>query len=306
MSERQMDSELGVLAGFMTFREFFALIKTRTTDGQSADDMEIAARWRRARAYISTLEAKKRHQYGLADVDPLPPNLLNAAQAALNEPARVRCSGYVSAEWSWVDLERITAVQCTLNRSYVQQLQRQLSAAPSAEELLRAATGSLFPRPEVSGVITRRDSYSFTSASSDLRIVGTAILDPKDVKGFSPYGHAGAVLSVFIGYGPNMISAVHWNGRLVLSDGTHRAVALLQHGIRDAPCLIYKPTHDEELDMLGLAGMRGPFDRCVRLQRPPTLRDFLDSEICHVYELQRRTHVVEVDLDIRVAGHAAL
>lgn len=139
------------------------------------------------------------------------------------------------------------------------------------------------PEPiSVQGGITEdRDDLAFTVTTPDLNLgVTEAHLDPSN----------GVEVSFRISRTSVFCQAMQVGTRLILKDGTHRAVGLLAQGAATLPCLLTEHAEPWQLPShLDPALLLGP--------HPPLMRDFLDPALYvpHAWPLRRKVIRIRVD-----------
>jgi hypothetical protein len=143
------------------------------------------------------------------------------------------------------------------------------------------------------------NTFSITSASSDLRFMETTLLDPASIANYPLAGHAAAVVAVFVGFGVNCISAVKFGRRLALLNGTHRVHALLSLGIRHVPCVVRYASREDELDILGATDLRSAGHLYLRGPRPPLFKDYLDPTLTKIITAPRTDRVLQLQLNMQ-------
>jgi hypothetical protein len=140
------------------------------------------------------------------------------------------------------------------------------------------------------------NSWVLKSVSSDLRLLDAEVIDPGQIVGLNAVGVPTAVLAVSVGYGANFLSAVRVDGRLVLSNGSHRAYALREAGHTHAPCLVQDASRREELQVL--LGPENPVtlkpDSFLSAPRPPLFKDYFDERLRMVVHVPRTVRQVQV------------
>src|SRR5205085_5385811 len=76
------------------------------------------------------------------------------------------------------------------------------------------------------------NTYVFVSESNDIRFLDSVVLNPEQVVHYQSHGPIAGVLGLVVGYGSNYLNAIAAEGRLVLNNGSHRAYALRDLGVR--------------------------------------------------------------------------
>lgn len=284
-----------ILGGFPTKQEYVRFIKNRSVDGHLLSDLELTAEWRRANAVVHELESSEPDVATIEELIPLPDDLARLAESELQNPAVQRTLGFLPYGWSLVELDKLIVWQKYVDLSYANQLCENSPRKPSAAELVRIAAGSSRPAP-LHVTTLNGNNFMFSSASNDLRVLGTVPLDPTNVKGYEPYGYAGAVIGVFVGYSINLMMAVQVGNRLMLVNGTHRAYALRAHGITHAPMVVRRTTSKEDVEMLALPLDCQHIEAYLNAARPPMLRDFFDDRLAKSFLSMSQTHLVQLEM----------
>lgn len=284
------------LVGRPPMGEYIGFITSQTVGGAVADQGALADRWRRANDHIQQLEAD---EAGLADsaaVTPLPSAIEPLRLALLTDPAVQRTYGPTPVDVTLVDLDTLVVFQKHINLAYVRQLQATLPERPTDEEVFGFAlpTDGRYNPPVSFGPIAA-NAWGFTSPSTDLRVLDLQVIDPSQVA--APIaGVPAAVLSVFVGYGSNLLSAVQIENRLVLANGSHRAYALRDRGHRVVPCLIRRLTRREELNVVGVQPVEAAPALFLDAPRPPLLKDYFDDELRMLVDVPRKQRQVQVQV----------
>lgn len=276
---RNAIDEYVLLVGQPPITDHLQFIRTMTADGHSADRAALAEEWRAANKRLHELESTEGGWAADPPLRRLPAHLSEFAEAQLREVAAKQVYRFAPHHWSLVELDRLIVYQKYINVTFVEEIERALGPDPTEEDLARVAVGHGPHRPEIQVRQINDTTYTFSCASKDLRCLNTAILSPDMVQGYQPAGHASAILGLFVGFGVNFLSALHFQGRLILLNGSHRAYALRKRGVTHAPCLIQEITREDELDLLGIAETRQKFERYAKMPRPPLFKDYFDPQL---------------------------
>jgi len=196
----------------------------------------------------------------------------------LDLPERRELDGAI-AEVRLADLATLCAIQpyvfmdCTLH----------VSRGASLEEL----AGITLPMTTDASVSVDYDdeahAYRATSASQNLRVLGEFL-------GPIPGAPSGAVgMGFLVGISPSYVRVSVVGGRAFLTDGYHRAIALLAAGIREVPVVVEEAASFDEVwtpGMLDAGVCCGP--------RPAFVGDFLDDVVAAPTILRHVGRSVEV------------
>jgi hypothetical protein len=88
------------------------------------------------------------------------------------------------------------------------------------------------------------------------------------------------------------------NGRLVLNNGSHRAVALREAGITHAPCLIQRVSRPDELAIMN-EELANHQDRYFKDPRPPVLKDYLDPLLRKLVAVPRKYRQITMQFGVQ-------
>jgi hypothetical protein len=170
-------------------------------------------------------------------------------------------------EFAWVDLAGLLVPQPRVAWDHVQSLASSAPQPGDEEALLRFClplqSGTEPPASSIA-FNTITNTQSFVSDNPDVRICGPA-------RGAQP--ETGRALVGFsLGAGLRQMSVVMFDGKLIMANGHHRAVALLEVGHARAPVLVSTVSELGATPMLR-PGMFNP--RTVLGPRAPRAFDFL-------------------------------
>ncbi|MBL8271812.1 hypothetical protein [Steroidobacter sp.] len=297
MSSQKLSNErFLVLSGHAPIHEFVRYIKTRSTDGQRADDVALTREWRQANARLKEAVATDPKQVEMESLEPLAPHLAKQADDTLAQSKGSKALEFLPHRWANVELDRLIVWQKYVNLGYANSIRDTLPPKPTDQQILQLAAGDRGEAPAVHVNALGSNSFAFSSRSNDLRVLGAVPLDPRNVSGYEPYGNAAAVLAVYVGYGVNVMWAVRMGNRVMLANGTHRAYALRAHGVTHVPCVVSEVTTRDDLDLLGLPEGAKNNESYFTRPRPPMLRDFFDERLCKCIPVTRNQHLIQLDL----------
>jgi hypothetical protein len=284
------------LSGRPPILEFVGFVKSMASDGRDLDHSALVSEWRSANDRVLELEQTER---GIADnpnVGPISPNTSPLLQAALANPSAQKAFGALPSEWLTVELDRLVVYQKFINLRYVDELK---SAAPqklTPVELAQFSAGIGLPQSEVRISQANAHTYSFTSASEDLRVLDLQLLDPSQVSNYVAQGNPAKLLAVTVGYSSNFITALRIGNRLVLHNGSHRAYALRDLGVSHVPCLVQNVSREDELELVGVPDLKTFSDRYLKSSRPSMLKDYFDPRLRKLVPVVRKHRLVQVQV----------
>ncbi len=287
------------LIGRPPMSEFLGYIATQTAEGQTTNQGALANEWRRANDRIRQLEQEEAGWADKPNIEPLPDALHELQAKVLVDPIVQRTFAAIPFEVGMVDLDRMIVYQKHVNLSYVNELKELLGKAPDEKDIFRFCLPvDRRYDPQVLGGRIGQNVWSFSSPSADLRLLDLAMIDPTTIEGFETGGAAVAVVGAVIGYGSNYLSALRVDGRLILNNGTHRAYALREMGLTNAPCLIQNITRRDELELVGTPDVKEQSEMFLTHPRPPVLKDYFDPELRMVVHVPRKNRQLRIAVQV--------
>jgi len=260
------------LIGRPPMGEFLGFITE--AQGASANLSQLGDEWRRANDHILELEQS---EMGIADNPSLTdPEPMHRADEVLNHPVVKRAYSIVPFSVKMVELDRLVVYQKHINVDFVEQLKASMSGRTDVDSLYSMAFPLHRDLPHVSRARTAQNAFAFVSQSSDIRLLDAVVLEPDQVIGYQPAGFPAGIVALVVGFGSNLLSAIHVEDRLVLSNGSHRAYALRDLGFTHAPFLVQHVSRREELSVIARGELVDRTDVYLKSPRPPILRDYFD------------------------------
>jgi hypothetical protein len=288
--------EHAYLLGTPPVREFMQFIRMRALSGGSSETALIE-RWRIAADYRRELETIGGDIPNSETLKPLSEEMQDAADR-LRQELGIDCAmSGIPYRYALVDLDQVIVHQRSVNLAYVEALRTTLPQNPSDQELLRFTSGQLMPAAEVHVTRAAENVFTFSSDSSDLRHLDTALLHPATIPWHQPTGRPTHILAVSVGFGINFLSALYTRGKLILINGTHRAYLLYELGIRTVPCLVHEVSCDDDFNLSGAADIQRSLQVYLRSKHPPRLRDFFDPHLCHIIPVSRANQLVHIQVN---------
>jgi hypothetical protein len=286
------------LNGRPPLSEFVSFVTSQTQGGHALDRRQLAEQWRSANDHTWELE---RAEAGLADkpaIGKLDPCLSELSERFLASPLYKRVSTLVPSYLGVVELDRLVVFQKHINLEYVNQIKDSLGACPSPERIFQACLPIEPLQPPLQLGQIASDCFAFLSPSSDLRLLGAELFAPGQLSGYSPPGFMSKVIGLVVGFGLNVLNALHVEDRLVLNNGSHRAFALREMGITHAPCLVQLLSRRDELEAVASGDLVARPDLYLSASRPPLLKDYFDPKLRVIVPVQRRTRQVRISFGV--------
>jgi hypothetical protein len=287
------------LAGRPPIAEFMGFMRRAAAgDGRPAPpDAELTGDWRSANDHLRDLEEK---ESGWADdppIRPLPPELRPLADRLRADRAFQRCYSFLPCEIALVELDRLVVYQKFVNLARVELIRRSLGPAPGLEAVARLAFGLDRPPPPVRRS-QGRDVFTFVCDSGDFRIMEPVLLSPAQLPDLACRGVPAQAVVCAVGFSPNCVSALRAEGRLILSNGSHRAYALRELGVSHVPCVLQTVSRPEEFELIGDREVSQRDELYLKNPRPPLLKDYFDPRLRRIVPVVRSRRLIRVQLRV--------
>lgn len=307
----QQDSPLvddfDVLTGRPPLARFVRFIRSKTLGGLGANEAELAKEWRQGRDIVRELETAERGWADDHELLPLPEEMAPLAERGMNRPSMQRLKNYAPRRWCLVEIDRLVVFQQHINLRFVEEIRAALPRTPTPEDIIRTAAGNVEQRRPVVRTLQSEDgTYSFSSTSNDLRFLDVVNLDAGCIRDFEPSGCASSAVVIFVGFSDNLISAVHANNRVILTNGTHRVYALRALGITHVPCVVTHASREEEYEFILPGEVKADRDPYLKAPRPPVFKDYFDPRIVKRVQVPRLNHVLAAKLSLERSGVPAV
>lgn len=295
------------LTGRPPLARFVRFMRAKSLDGLRLSEGELAEQWRQGREIYRQLEIDERNWADNIRVDPLPAEMRELAELGLQQPSIQRLKHFAPRQWGLVEVDRLVIFQPTINLRFVEEIKATIRGTLTPEEVMRVAVGNVQQRrPHVRALQSGDDTYSFASASNDLRFLDVVNLPPESITGFQPSGSASNAIVIFVGFSDNLISGVQAGGRIFLTNGSHRVYALRELGVTHVPCLLTMPSREEEYELVLPSDVKQDREQYVRHPRPSVFKDYFDSRIFRTFQVMRMNHVLEAKLNLNKTGVPAM
>lgn len=286
------------LLGQPPLHKYLNFVKDAAVGG-AVDRAALCDEWREANDYYHELEQR---ESGIADeieCRELDPSLAPLAEAVKAHASYRRAFDELPTTFSMVELDKLVVCQRSVTDTFVKAIAARLGKDPTLPELFRFALPIEKQQApvQIQRVGSRR--YVFRSDSTDFRYHEAALLEPRQLRDYEPFGPIAGVVGIVVGYGSNFLNAVRVGDRLLLQNGYHRACALRSLGITHAPCIVQTVTRGDELALVAKSAVVEEPDFYFRTARPPLLKDFFDPNIRKVIRIRRQVRMIEVSFEIR-------
>ena len=297
-SVEQPGDEHVFLVGRPPIGEYLGFVQSVAVNGHAVDLGELTEEWRKANDHVRALETT---EAGIADAPPireLPRDLAALATELTRDPMFRRVFRFVPSRIALVELDRLMVFQKNINLRYVEELKARLGKAPSFASAFRLALSLDRVEPPVRQMQGPQNLFSFLCPSNDLRFLEPVLLEPGQVSGFTSTGRPSKVIGLAVGFGSNYLNALHVDGRLILNNGSHRAYALRELGVKEVPCIVQTVTRRDELELVASGDFQQAPDRYLKAPRPPLLKDYFDPKLRKIVLVQRKNRLVRVQIAV--------
>lgn len=285
------------LSGRAPMGEYLGFVKMTAADEAAVNFQTLSDEWRAANTRIVQLE---RDEAGIANhptIDAIPDELKELAAAVQDSALFKRTFQIVPVTIGMIDLDQLVVFQKHINTTYSSELKARLGATPSDKDVFELCLPVERHQPPLIRMRTAPNSFVFTSPSNDIRFLESLDFDASRITEYEPQGPASGVIGIVVGFGSNYLNAVHANNRLVLNNGSHRAYALRDLGVKRVPCIIQTVNHPEELAVVAPQVALNP---AFYLQdpRPSMLKDYFDPQLRKLFPVLRKSRQVKVEFRI--------
>jgi hypothetical protein len=288
------------LAGRPPLGEFLGFISSQSVDHSTSDLGSLTQAWCDANDRFKILEESEKGLADSAAVDPLVPELEQLGAGIVASPLVKRQYAIAPFEVGMIELDRLVVFQKNINLEHVRSIRNALGNDPPADQVFRMCLPLDDSRadPRVNGTLVSQQpnasQFAVSSPSSDLRVLESQIVDASAIPSLQFAGVPAKVIVVPIGYTVNFLSALRVNGRLLLSNGSHRAYALREAGFTHAPALVQNIGRRDLLEVMVGADVHGRYDDYFTAPRPPMLKDYFDERLRVIVRVASKVRQINV------------
>jgi uncharacterized short protein YbdD (DUF466 family) len=287
------------LLGVPSFQDYVQFMKLRIPVGPYGRETDFAREWQVAADNCRELAKAESGSAVVGEMVPLPPEMEEWSIQELQNPAVRKAYGSLPYRWNMVDIQKLIPHQKSIDVDFMETVAAVLGPNSTPDALFEFAVGRRQSQRAVHVTRVSDSVYSFSSSSTDLRLIDIGLLDNRLLNEHQFDGYATHVLGITVGFGLNLISAIRIRDRTILINGTHRVCALLKLGITRVPCLVRYISCDEDLDLLGDADLRQSCLQHARTPRPPLIGDFFNPRLVKEISVDRDIRLVHVQLSIQ-------
>jgi hypothetical protein len=212
----------------------------------------------------------------------------------LDNPALQQSYALMPISIGIVELDRLVVYQKAINLAQITRITERIGGSPSDETVFEICFPVATRLDPPFGAQAAGNGWTFVSPSNDFRFLGAQLLPPEAVTGFDVGGVPVAIMVMAVGYGINVVAAAHIEGRLILTNGSHRAYALREAGVTHIPCLVQEVSRREEIEVLGVPELDAHPDSYLLAARPPLIKDYFDPALRIVARVPPKDRHVQV------------
>lgn len=284
------------LAGHAGLGEFLGFIANQACPGEFEDPGKWTADWKDASDHLTVLAYSESGAADNVKVLALPDQLAPLGERLLASTEFRRAFPVVPTTLGVVELDRVIVCQKYVSLDQVQRVQAALPGELTAEDVFNVCLPSASRPPPVRHFRAGPNSWVFISPARGIRVIDTLVTDaPAEYQALGPTaGFCGAV----VGFATRHMNVIQAGQRLILNNGTHRALALLEKGITRVPCAIQQVNNADELMVVGLPEVVQNAGRFLQAPRPPLVKDYLNPKLCRRVPVPRIERFLKVTVQI--------
>jgi len=256
------------------------------------------AEWRDANDRVRELESSEADVAAPTAVEDLPAAVRDLEMQVRRDPMFARSFSYVPSEIKMVELDTLVVFQKVIDLAFVRTIQEALGKAPTTQEIFKLCFPIERALPLFRVQRVAQNVHVFVSPSNDLRFLEPILLDPSQLEGYVAPAPVIGIVGLVVGFSANYMQAVEAENRLVLHNGSNRAYALRELGIKKVPCIVQRVTRREELELVGSAELVKDPDRYLKAARPPLLKDYFDPALRKIVRVPRTARLVKLTFGV--------
>jgi hypothetical protein len=294
---KQACEEIWML-GQPPLQDYLDFVRRKVVNGAVLSPKKLVDEWRIANDYYYDLEETEAGITDKVEYRDLGPEFDPLVEKVMSSPQYRNTFDTLPNTFAMVELDRLVVFQPHVARHFVEDLKARLGPKPSLEALFNFCFPLGQPNADVRIQKIGSGRYIFQSQSSDFRFHEPVLLKPDQVTDYESFGSIAGIVGLVIGFGPNFLTVLRSDNRLMLHNGYHRACALRALGITHAPCLVQTVTRLDELYLSASRQVAKSPAFYFKAPRPPLLKDFFDPKIRKVLPTNRLLRMIEVKFEV--------
>ncbi|HTK56106.1 MAG TPA: hypothetical protein VL295_04735 [Gemmatimonadales bacterium] len=284
------------LLGRPTLKQVIRFVRINAVDRPST--VTVIEAWQRARRLITRLETEEKGRADGPVITKLGPEYEPLLVELLQDPLIKHGFNTLPTQIALVPLDQLVVYQRHIDLTHVEGIVARLGTDPAPEAVFRTCLPTEHHLPPVEWSQVGENKFIFVSPSNDLRSLGPMPLDPENIRHYPPPGALVGVAGIGVGFGSNFLNTVYAEGRLVLTNGSHRAYALRSLGVTHAPCIVQHVADRDELELVASSQVRKDPDLYLKAPRPSMLPDYFHPELQLTLPVHRRARQVTVRIEV--------
>lgn len=267
--------------------------------GDVPDRSSLTELWRAGQAEYARLAVDEAGVANGAEIRPLPKSMAKHMARLVELEGVRRTFDTVPVAFGLVPLDALILSQYSMTQAVVDRIAATHPAPISPKRLVELCLPLEAPAADFRLAGRTDQEFTFIADAHDMRFLDAQVIEPVNVQQAPLMGHPQAVVALSVGFSANLLNTVRYNGRIVLNNGHHRALALRAMGLTHAPCLIQPCASMEDLQEAASSEILRHADLYFESPRPPLLRDFDNPLLAHRFAAPRMRRVVTIKIDVQ-------
>lgn len=268
-------------------------------DSGAPSRSQLAERWRAAVAVYEDLAQTEAGAADDAGIRPLPPSMAGHIQRLTELEGVRRTFDTVPVAFGLVELDKLVVSQYSMTRAVVDRIVQTHPLPLSPRRLVQLCLPLEAPAASFQLASQHGREFTFVSDAHDMRFLDAQVVSPLTVNAQPVMGHPQAVVALSVGFSANLLNVVRYNGRVVINNGHHRALALRRMGFTHAPCLIQPCASHAELQQAATSEILRHVDLYFDSPRPPLMRDFDHPLLTLAIRSPRMKRVLTIKVEVQ-------
>ena len=295
----QTTTEERFLLGPRHLEEWLDEVAALGLSGNVPDRSSLTELWRAGQAEYARLAVDEAGVANGAEIRPLPKSMAKHMARLVELEGVRRTFDTVPVAFGLVPLDAIILSQYSMTQAVVDRIAATHPAPISPKRLVELCLPLEAPAADFRLAGRTDQEFTFIADAHDMRFLDAQVIEPVNVQQAPLMGHPQAVVALSVGFSANLLNTVRYNGRIVLNNGHHRALALRAMGLTHAPCLIQPCASMEDLQEAASSEILRHADLYFESPRPPLLRDFDNPLLAHRFAAPRMRRVVTIKIDVQ-------
>lgn len=285
------------LLGRPTLSGFLRFAQGEDVDKAMLDPKALREEWLAAQSHIQELEKSEAGCANGAAIGELPKELQPLRRKVEADPVFQKSFDTLPTKIGMVELDRLVVYQKHVNLDHAGRLKAKLGPTPALDEIFRTTLPYHHPQPPAQWMKTHGNGYVFVSPSDDMRFLGPVILKPSEVSSPKLHGSIVGIVGLMVGFGSNFLNVIQVKDRMILNNGSHRAYALRDLGIKHVPAIIQQVESTEDLKIAASSEVRNNPEQFVDAPRPSMLKDYFNPKLRKIVVMPRQLREIRIEFE---------